>query len=82
MELDLRKKFVQSLAMFAYHDHKTLDTEQAFHHLSVAYQHKMNMLPPYNLNLEQRKVDTIMQVFRAGFWPLGVGSSSKKYFTL
>lgn len=66
------------LAMFAYHDHKTLDTQKAFYHLSIAHQYKMNLLPQYNQSHEQHKVNAIMQVFNAGFWPEGVGSPSKK----
>lgn len=66
------------LAMFSYHDHKTNDTKQAFHHLKISHQHKMSSLPPYNHNREQMKVQTIMQVFNSGFWPEGVGSVSSK----
>lgn len=66
------------LAMFSYHDHKTNDTEKAFNHLTTAHHHKMSTLPPYNPNHERKKAETIMQVFNSGFWPEGVGSSSKK----
>jgi hypothetical protein len=64
-------------AMFSYHDHKTKDTERAWYHLNAAQQYKMSTLPSYNYKLEQQKVDTLMQVFNEGFWPLGIGSSSQ-----
>ena len=64
------------LAMFAYHDHKTFDREKAWYHLTTAHNFKMSVLPAYNSVLEQRRVDTLIQIFNSGFWPRGVGSSS------
>jgi hypothetical protein len=66
------------LTMFSYHDHKTHDYEKAWYHLEKANQYKMAVLPSYNTILEQRKADTLLQVFNSGFWPNGVGSSSQK----
>jgi tetratricopeptide (TPR) repeat protein len=63
------------LAMFAYHDNKSGDTEMAWHNLSRACQYKMLALPAYNFPLEKQKLDTIRQIFRQGFWPSGVGSN-------
>jgi len=65
------------LAMFAYHDKKSGNTEMAWHNLSRAYQYKMAALPAYNFSLERQKLDTVRQIFRRGFWPSGVGSESK-----
>ena len=66
------------LALFSYHDHKTKDIKEAWYHLTTAHRFKMATLPTYDIDLEQRKVDTLIQVFNEGFWPLGVGSPSKQ----
>jgi Flp pilus assembly protein TadD, contains TPR repeats len=63
------------LAMFAYHDKKSGNTELAWYNLSKACQYKMAGLPAYNFSLERQKLDTVRQIFRRGFWPSGVGSN-------
>ena len=65
------------LAMYSYHDNQTLDLEKGWYHLNAAQNYKISVLPPYNNLLEQRKVQTLTQVFQKGFWPHGVGSSSR-----
>jgi len=65
------------LAMFAYHDHKTLDTAKAWYHLEAGQRYKMSILPQYDTSRERMKVEAVMNVFGAGFWSAGVGSSSR-----
>ena len=66
------------LVMFAYHDHKTGDTDRAWQHLRSAYHYKMSAVAPYDSRLEQQKTDQVSGVFRRGFWPSNSGSISKK----
>ncbi len=65
------------LAMYSYHDNETQDVEKGWYHLQAAHNYKLSVLPPYNNFLEQRKVQTLTQVFQEGFWPHGVGTSSR-----
>ena len=65
------------LALFSYHDHKTKLVDQAWDHLAQANAHKMSSIPPYNSDLEAKKIEAIKQVFGPGFWPVGVGHRSK-----
>ena len=66
------------LAMFAYHDFKTKDTDKAFDHLSKAYKLKMLALPPYNSVIEQQRVDTVRQIFHTVSW-VSIGSSPMSF---
>jgi len=65
------------LAMFSYHDVKTKQTKEAWHHLSTAYKHKMSALPKWSAAHEDQRIDTIKKIFRPGFWPEGTGSTSR-----
>ena len=65
------------LVMFAYHDHKSGDTDLAWYHLTSGYRYKMSTLPPYNALLQQNRIQTVQSIFQRGFWPSGVGSSSQ-----
>ena len=65
------------LAMFAYHDTKTKDAENAWEHLSAAYRYKMSVLPPWNGQQESNRVAMVKQIFQPGFWPENVGSDSR-----
>jgi hypothetical protein len=62
--------------LFTYHDVKTKDTEQAWEHLTISYQHKMSTLPPWQSGFEKQKIAATMQIFHKGFWPADVGSQS------
>ncbi|GKZ00043.1 hypothetical protein MPSEU_000957700 [Mayamaea pseudoterrestris] len=63
--------------LFTYHDTKTMDTDQAWEHLTKAYKYKMSILPPWEKGFEVRKVNQSKEIFVKGFWPLGVGSETK-----
>jgi len=64
------------LTLFQYHDHKTLSIDDAWKHLSTAYEYKMSLLPPYNFQMEQHQTNALKRVFQEGFWPRGIGISS------
>jgi tetratricopeptide (TPR) repeat protein len=73
--------FAESLArlhhvMFMYHDTKTKDVEQAWHHLETGFKFKMSVLPPYPAAFEKQKLQTTKGVFHHGFWPANVGSDT------
>ncbi len=74
----MRNLKTMHMAMFSYHDHKTKNTTLAWEHLSRAYEYKMATLPPFNAPQEELKITTVKQIFKQGFWPKGVGSSSKQ----
>jgi len=63
--------------MFTYHDVKTKDTSEAWHHLARSYKFKMSALPPWQSGFEQTKISQTMQIFHKGFWPDHVGSPSQ-----
>ncbi len=65
-------------AMFAYHEFKSGDNELAWHHLTMASEYKMTLLPPYNAHAEAQNIGIIKNIFVKGFWPAGVGSTSRK----
>lgn len=75
------RMFAEALArlhhvMFMYHDTKTKDIEQAWHHLETGYKFKMSVLPPYPAALEKQKLQTTKQVFHHGFWSAQLGSNT------
>ncbi len=74
----MRNLKTMHMAMYSYHDHKTKNTKLAWEHLSRAYEYKMAALPPFNASQEEMKINTLKQIFNQGFWPNGVGSSSKQ----
>ena len=64
-------------AKFAFYEsNQNLDAEKAWYHLSTGNRHKMSLLPPYNFDLEQKKIDAIKNIFTTSFWPENVGSTS------
>ena len=63
--------------MFTYNDVKTKNYAEAFHHLTKAFEHKMSILPPWTKGVEALKVEQTRQIFKAGFWPEGIGSPSR-----
>jgi len=63
--------------LFTYHDVKTNDTDAAWKALSKGYHYKMAVLPTFYDAFEKQKVMQITQIFHKGFWPSGVGSSTK-----
>lgn len=63
--------------LYMYHDVKTKDREQAWHHLSSGYKFKMSVLAPFNKAAERQKLSTTKQVFHKDFWPIGIGSDTK-----
>lgn len=62
--------------MFTYHDVKTKDTAEAWHHLTRSFKFKMSALPPWQSGFEKQKISQTMQIFHKGFWPANVGSPS------
>ena len=77
MALMVRLKTMH-FAMFAYHESKSGDNELAWHHLTLASRYKMAVLPPYNAAREDQNIAVIKSIFVHGFWPSGVGSTSRK----
>jgi tetratricopeptide (TPR) repeat protein len=65
------------LAMFAYNDVKAKNFPVAFRHLSQAHKHKMSALPPWNKGFELVKIAQTKNIFKAGFWPPGIGSETQ-----
>jgi len=65
------------LALFSYHDHKTLDVDQAWDHVRKGNYYKLDGHAPYDYSFQQKKIDMIKQVFVPGFWMDGYGSTSK-----
>ena len=64
-------------AKFAFYEsNDNLDTEKAWYHLSSGNRYKMSLLPPYNFDIEQQKIDAIKNIFTKSFWPEHVGSKS------
>ena len=63
--------------LFVYHDKKTKDYAAAWEHLSASHKYKLMSLPPYSFGSEKMKVEQLRQVFGKGFWPDGMGSSTK-----
>ena len=63
--------------MFTYHDVKTLNTDQAWDHLTAAYRYKLSLLPPWEKGFEARKVTQSKEIFVKGFWPQGIGSDTQ-----
>lgn len=64
-------------ALFTYHDRKTKNYAEAWSNLQASHKYKLANLPPWNKGLEQTKLQQIQQIFRPGFWPDGVGSSTR-----
>ncbi len=77
MALMVRLKTMH-FAMFAYHESKSGDNELAWHHLTLASRYKMAVLPPYNAAREDQNIAVIKSIFVHGFWPSGVGSTSRR----
>jgi Sulfotransferase family len=63
--------------MFTYNDVKTKNYTEAFQHLTKAFEYKMSILPPWSKGVEALKVEQTRQIFKAGFWPEGIGSPSR-----
>jgi tetratricopeptide (TPR) repeat protein len=64
-------------ALFTYHDKSTKDTTQAWLHLQESHRYKLSVLQPWQTGYEEIKVQQISQIFQAGFWPDGAGSSTE-----
>jgi tetratricopeptide (TPR) repeat protein len=64
-------------ALFAYHDKKTKDTEQAWQHLTQAHSYKLSILPPWQAGSEYTKTRQTTQIFHEGFWVAGMGSQTQ-----
>ncbi len=77
MVLTVRLKTMY-FAMSAYHEYKTGDTDLAWHYLTLASKYKMAVLPPYDEVREDKNIAVIKSIFVDGFWPQGVGSTSRK----
>jgi hypothetical protein len=52
------------LVMFQYHDTKTLDTDQAWVHLSKGWEYKMSTLAPFNKQLEEYRIESTKNIFQ------------------
>ena len=65
-------------ALFAYHENKSGDADLAWHHLTMANRYKMAGLAPYDISREQQNLAMIQNIFKEGFWPKGVGSTSRQ----
>lgn len=63
--------------LFVYHDVKTKRTDLAWESLTKSYEYKMSSIEPFNFDFEKQKVETTKQIFHSGFFPEGVGSSSR-----
>ena len=64
-------------AKFSFYESKQkLYKDKAWYHLSKGNQYKMLLLPSYNFDLEQNKIDAVKNIFTESFWPDNVGSTS------
>jgi hypothetical protein len=65
------------LALFSYHDYKSLDKFRAWENVVKGNYYKLYGHQPYDFKFQQQKIDVIKQVFTPGFWVDGIGSRSK-----
>ena len=62
--------------LFVYHDKKTKDYVKAWENLTKGYEYKLTTFQKFQPGSEKMKSDQAMAIFRAGFWPHGIGSQS------
>ncbi|KAL7558492.1 hypothetical protein ACA910_003961 [Epithemia clementina (nom. ined.)] len=64
-------------ALFIYHDKKTKNYSAAWNHLMESHKYKLRTLPGYSYGNEKSRLEQIKKVFGKGFWPDGMGSTTK-----